>query len=103
MTTQPTPEQVLAVEMPQPNDAGAHTIRDYLVSLLAEVWRALDDFSAKRPFGNSGWNWDLYRALAEAGHITGFMDDEGYLDNADDVTGDRLIAAAIEHLRVSSS
>ena len=44
-------QRVLNLPM-QDNDAGAATIRDYLVALVREVWRERDGFSGKRPFGN---------------------------------------------------
>ena len=45
------------------NDANADTVRDYLVALLLEVWSEGEGFSGKRPFGNSGWEYDLYEAV----------------------------------------
>lgn len=97
--TKPTPEQVLAVEMPQPNDAGAHTIRDYLVTLLATLWKEQEGFSSKRPLGNSGWEFDLYLPLVRASHIQGSVDEDGYLDECDSDAGFLLIADAIATLR----
>lgn len=100
MTTQPTPEQILAVEMPQPNDAGAHTIRDYLVMLLATLWKEQEGFSSKCPLGNSGWEFDLYLPLVRTGHIQGSVDEDGYLDECDSDAGFLLIADAIATLRL---
>lgn len=82
------------------NDSGAITIRGYLVALLAAVWTEGEGFSGKRPFGNSGWHWDLYGALVKAGHITGRFDEDGYVEDADGRAGDDLIAAAIKALDV---
>lgn len=58
----PTPEQVLAAAMPA-NDAGAATIREYLTALLTAVWVEGEEFSGKCPFGNSGWEAELFDAL----------------------------------------
>lgn len=80
------------------NDAGAATIREYLVALLSVVWRERDGFSGKRPFGNSGWEYEIYDALHEAGHVVGVVDEDGYLDEVDTRTADRLIADAIRDL-----
>lgn len=82
----------------EPNDSGATTIRGYLVALLAAVWDQSEGFSGKRPFGNSGWDWDLYGALVKAGHINGRFDEDGYIEDVDEQTGDRLIRAAIQAL-----
>lgn len=93
----PTGQQILATPM-QPNDANAATIRGYLVLLLAAVWRENEGFSGKRPFGNSGWDMELYRALGEAGYIRWILDEDGEIEDFDDETGDRLIESAISAL-----
>ncbi len=95
-TTSPTAQQILDTPM-EVNDAEAATIREYLVALAAGVWNQGEGFSGKRPFGSSGWEWDLYDALVTAGHITGTVDSRGTVD-ADRSAGDRLIAAAIQAL-----
>lgn len=92
-----TPEQVLDLPM-EKNDSGADTIRGYLVNLLAEVWEHQEGFSGKRPFGNGGWEYDLYLPLIKADVIHGALDDDGYFDHCDDRAGDAVIAAAIQAL-----
>jgi hypothetical protein len=53
-----------------PNDAGATTIREYLVLILANVWFEGEGFSGKRPFGNSGWQYDLINVVeTEFGNV----------------------------------
>lgn len=94
----PTDAQVLALPMQQPNDANAATVRDYLVALLAELWREEQMFSGKRPFGNSGWQYDLYLPLIVAGFVPGVLDEDGYIDNVDDKRADAVIASAIRSL-----
>ncbi|MBF6277015.1 hypothetical protein [Nocardia nova] len=99
--SEPTPAQILATPMHgENNDAEADTIRGYLIALLATLWREEEGFSGKRPFGNSGWRFDLYAALGHAGHIRASFDDDGYLEDVDAIVGDRLIATAIEALGV---
>jgi hypothetical protein len=93
----PTPRQVLDCPM-EPNDSGADIIRGYLIALLVELWAKEEKFSGKRPFGNSGWPWDLYLPLVKAGFITGSLDEDGYLDDFDDGAGDELISGAIRAL-----
>lgn len=58
----------LACKLPE-NDADALTVRDYLKELLASVLIQGESFSGKRPFGNSGWEYDILDPLAAAGHI----------------------------------
>lgn len=93
----PTPAQVLDLPMDD-NDSGTNSIRGYLVALLAELWQQQEGFSGKRPFGNSGWDWDLMRPLVKAGFIRGGLDEYGCLDDCDDAAGAALIAQAIAAL-----
>lgn len=94
-----TPEEVLAVPMdPDQNDAAASTIREYLAVLLGTLWEEKDGFSGKRPFGNSSWDFDIYKALVAAGAIDGKLDEDGYLDEVDDDKADKLVAEAIDAL-----
>jgi hypothetical protein len=84
-------QAVLSLPM-EDNDAGAATVKEYLVELLAHLWDEGEGFSGKRPFGNSGWEYDLYEALGNAGLIA----------NVNSVTdrnkARRLIAQAIRSL-----
>jgi hypothetical protein len=98
-TGPPTPAQVLALPLdPERHDGRARTIRDYLVELLATLWREGSDFSAKRPLGSSDWQWEIYTVLVKARHVTGTLDEDGYLDDVDHQAADQLLAAAIESL-----
>lgn len=101
---QVTAEQVRATldaPMPDPNDADAATVRDYLVALLLRVWDEAEGFSGKRPFGNSGWQQDVYEALAHAGLVTATFDEDGYLDEIPDdqqILAETLVLCAIREL-----
>ncbi|WP_047891751.1 hypothetical protein [Micromonospora sp. RV43] len=101
MTTidQATARKVLDTPM-QDNDTDAATIRDYLVELLAAVWSEGEGFSGKRPFGNSGWDFELSEALVRAGLVDGAFDGDGYLARVNGEKARALIAAAIQELRV---
>lgn len=88
---------VLDIKMKE-NDAGAEDIRDYLANLLLTLWSEREGFSGKRPFGNSGWEYDLYEALVQAGVVAGKLDEDGYLeevrgDEADDLIRDTIMKA----------
>jgi hypothetical protein len=101
-TTEPTPQQVLDLGLPR-NDAGASTVRGYLVELLAELWRKEQMFSGKRPFGNSCWQYDVYGPMVRAGWVPGSFDEDGYLDECDTQVADRLILAAIQAMSKPSN
>lgn len=82
------------------NDAGAATVREYLVKLLAEVWTERECFNGMRPFGNSGWEYEVYAALIAADLVTGVLDEDGYIDDVDHGTASRLVSDAIASLGV---
>ena len=60
-----TPQKVLLLPI-QKNDSGALTIGGYFQALLLRLWEEEEGFGGKRPFGNSGWKYDLYEALARS-------------------------------------
>lgn len=79
MTTSPEVcEQVLAVELEPTSDFGAVTIREALFMLLAKVWEEEADFSGKRPFGNSSWQYDFSEALINANIVGEGEDDDAF-------------------------
>lgn len=76
------------------NDSGADTVRGYFKALLRELIQEEEGFSGKRPFGNSGWQYELYRPLVKAGAVAG--DDEGEAQDTD--AADALIQSAVDAL-----
>lgn len=56
------------------------TFRLYFSKLLLQLWREKDNFSGKRPFGNSGWDYDVYSALVLNHLISGKIDEYGDID-----------------------
>lgn len=95
-----TPEEILNLPLDDnaAQDSRAKTIRGYLVALAREVWNEGEGFSGKRPFGNSGWQFDLYATLVKNNAIPGTFDEDGYLDKCDDGQANHLIAEAIDAL-----
>lgn len=77
-------DDVFNVPFTEKNDAGAGTVGGYLAKLLTALIEKEEGFSGKRPFGNSGWLWELGKPLVEAGLVPGTLDDEGYLDDLDE-------------------
>lgn len=47
------------------------TIKDFFKELLTTLFKEGECFSGKRPFGNSGWDWDLKICLVKNGVIDG--------------------------------
>lgn len=96
-----TPQELLDLPLLPGNDSGAATVRGYLVALLSNLWEEEEGFSGKRPFGNSGWQYDLYVPMVQAGMVPGTVDADGYVDDfpqASRKMADDLILAAIETL-----
>lgn len=90
--------EVLAIPMKPSNDAEAGTVKEYLIKLLLELWEKGEGFSGKRPFGNSGWEYELYLPLLTAGAVAGKLDEEGYIQEVDTDAANTLIFDAIEAL-----
>lgn len=82
----------------QENDADAATIGEYFKKLLYNVWDEGESFSGKRPFGNSGWEYDVYAALVKAGAVAGRFDEDGYLDDVDKDAANKLVDAALKQI-----
>lgn len=90
--------RVLDLPMPD-NDAGAATVRDYLIRLLALAWEHEEAFNGKRPFGNSGWQYEVYAPIVRAGLLPGAFDEYDELGGDFDYReADQLILAAINEL-----
>lgn len=67
-----------ALEVRFDSDAGKNgSVRDYLHALLQVLWDEREGFSGKRPFGNSGWENELFSPLVREGFIAGDVE-EGY-------------------------
>lgn len=70
------------------------TIREFMQQLLKTLWMREEDFSGKRPFGNSGWQIVIYKCLIENKLIAGSVDEYDVdVDNYDEA--DTFI---IEHI-----
>jgi hypothetical protein len=51
--------------------------------MLTKLWAEGEGFSGKRPFGNSGWEYDVYRFLVASGAVAGTLDEEGNVEQFD--------------------
>lgn len=90
-------QQVLALKM-GPNDADATTVREYLIELLRALWRDEEGFSGKRPFGNSGWKYDVLHALVLGGAVPGKLNADGEVIGFDRDAAEDCIENAIDAL-----
>lgn len=74
------------------------TLKEYLKELLTELWVEEEGFSGKRPFGNSGWQFDVYGSLIKAGHVEGTLDEDGCIDRFDEVPARKIVLECIKSL-----
>lgn len=74
------------------------TLKEYLRRLLYTLWTEGEGFSGKRPFGNGGWQFDVYKALVENSYIKGEIDEDGYLIDCDEDAGKKLVIWAINQI-----
>lgn len=75
-----------------------YTIRSFLRSLLETLWEEGEQFSGKRPLGDSDWQSPVDQALVEAGHIHGTLDENGALVESDYHASDTIIKQCIHYL-----
>jgi hypothetical protein len=97
LTTKYTPQQILALPM-EDNDAKADTIGQYFSALLSVLFTETEGFSGKRPFGNSGWDTDVDKALIRANAITGSFDEDGYIEDYDSAAASAIVFDTIAFL-----
>ena len=91
-------QQVLDIEFKATDLDRKITIQGYLGQLLYDLWKEGESFNGKRPFGNSGWQWDVYKALIVGGAIEGKLDSCEYVEEIDTVKADKLIGWCIEYI-----
>ena len=72
------------------------TIGDYFKNLLLTLWNEGENFSGKRPFGNSSWEYDIYKPLIKARIIEGKLDEYGGVDDVDIYRADEVIFELID-------
>lgn len=97
MTRTYTPQEILALPMEE-NDAEAATIGQYFTALLHTLFIETEGFSGKRPFGNSGWDTDIDKALIRADAIWGTFDEDGYIEDYDSAAASAIVFDTIAFL-----
>ncbi len=90
-------KEILDLEV-ETDDYPCEDIRGYLQGLLVTLFEEGESFSGKRPFGNGGWEWDLYQPLVKAGLVEGKLDVNGILEEVDERAARDKIFSAISHM-----
>ena len=74
------------------------SIRQHLHELMSTLWEEGEGFSGKKPFGNSGWEYDLYKPLVIHGIVKGDVDEYGDIENFSHKECHRIIDSLIDHI-----
>lgn len=81
--TEQTAQAVLNIVLPRQSDFGEVTIKEAVLRLGLQVWREGEEFSGKRPRGNSDWQGQITDAVIEAGYSSDdWREAEDVVDNA---------------------
>jgi len=75
---------------------GEVSFRDYFFELLFALWKHKECFSGKRPFGNSGWENELYAGLIKHKLVEGSLDEDDYVDYVYTEQAEKAISKMIE-------
>lgn len=76
------------------------TIGRYFIELLYALWDREEGFSGKRPFGSSGWQYDIYASLIRNGYIEGELDSDGYVEDFDRDEAKEFVLDLIDNLKL---
>lgn len=92
----PTPNEIL--NTPLVSDKFPETtVGSFLAARLTNIWNRLSH-SAVLPSGNGLWEAAVIRSLVKAGHLTGTLDKNGYLESYVEAEYDSLMKSAFDLL-----
>lgn len=74
------------------------TLKEYLKLTLLTFIEEGESFSGKRPFGNSDWDWQIYKGLITLDNNLGTLDEDGYIGIVDQRSCDKVIVKCIEEV-----
>jgi len=74
------------------------SMRTYFRALLMALWKDGENFSAKKPLGNSDWQSGVYESMVKKGFIEGELNEYDELIKADYKKADELILEYIKKL-----
>lgn len=74
------------------------SVRQYFAAIVLRLWTEGEDFSGKRPLGNSGWHYDLWAPLVKAGALRGTVDEYGDVRGGDRDEYEDFVEALIKEL-----
>lgn len=83
--------EILALTTRRHNLNEEITLRQYFYDLMSTLWCEGEGFNGKRPFGNSGWDYEIYIPLVRAGLVKGRIDDDGYIAELDEAEANEFV------------
>jgi len=92
------------LDLPMYKEFSGETIGSYFSKMMIKLWEEGESFSGKRPFGNSGWEHDVYESLVMnevcKGAIDRYDDDPDWFDVEieDYDEADKIISKALGSL-----
>lgn len=87
-----TREEILELQVVRHDISDTMSIRQYFEALLMKLWEENEGFNGKRPWGNSGWDYDVYVPLIKAGLIEGELDEDGCVVTLDEGVANKWVA-----------
>lgn len=92
------PRDILSLEFYDSSNMENISFRDYFVLLLVTLMHKEEGFSGKRPLGDSGWKYDLYKGLIQHDLVKGKLDEDGYVDFIDEIEADDYLQRMVNSL-----
>lgn len=74
------------------------SLKEYLKLTLVTFLKEGEGFSGKRPFGNSDWDWQIYKGLIALDSSLGKLDEDGYINTVDQRACDMIIMKCVEEV-----
>lgn len=93
----PTPNEILLTPVDS-KKFPEKTVGAYLAARMQEIWLNIP-VQGRLPSGFGVWESEVIKALVNAGHLEGTMDDEGYLDTFNESDYGKLMEEAFSLLR----
>jgi hypothetical protein len=90
-----TREEILDLPVRRHDLGATLSMRQFFERLFIKLWDEAENFSGKRPYGNSDWKWDVYVTLIQNGVIEGKLDENGYVEEIDEEKASQFVADEI--------
>lgn len=90
-----TREEILELPVMRWDLGDTLSMKQYFERLFIKLWEEPDSFSGHRPWGNSGWKWDIFVTLIKHKVIEGELDEDGCVKEVNEKAASKFIADEI--------